>query len=434
MGKIIVIGCGQGGLVAAKHLADYGHKVIVYEAKAREDACYPWRDDIRRAVFEEAGLTPLPVEDCVQKSKWKFVSPDEKSSLKVPMTPPLEEISISRRYLLDRLIGECAGCEIKFSTPVERLVVEGEKVKGVIVNGAEISADLVIDASGFSSPFRAQAPSPVGIPEPQPDDALFAFRGYYEINKDAELPIPPCTLYVKHMGGDGISWCNLTPDGSADVLIARIGGLLDEEIDGCKKDLLNNHAFNTGTPIFEKKVKIALRYPATVMVTDGYAVVGDSAYMTMPLMGSGIESSMKAGKLLADCVNKDDDFSAAKLYGYQRAFWEKFGYDYTFIDVIKRWALALPEKEVNWAFGCGLVTDEDMALLSTDENQKGMGVGTIISKIGIALKNFPLVRQAIKYAVRGLRAKSYAKKIPKTYDPIRLKKWADKLDNRVRGK
>ena len=89
MGKIIVIGAGQGGLVAAKHLKNFGHDVVVYEAESRENAAHPWRDDIRRAVFEEAGLTPIPVSDCVQKNKWKFVSPDEKSTLRVPMTPPL---------------------------------------------------------------------------------------------------------------------------------------------------------------------------------------------------------------------------------------------------------------------------------------------------------------------------------------------------------
>ena len=60
MGKIIVIGAGQGGLVAAKHLKNFGHDVAVYEAESRENAAHPWRDDIRRAVFEEAGLTPIP--------------------------------------------------------------------------------------------------------------------------------------------------------------------------------------------------------------------------------------------------------------------------------------------------------------------------------------------------------------------------------------
>ena len=37
-----------------------------------------------------------------------------------------------------------------------------------------------------------------------------------------------------------------------------------------------------------------------MIVADGYAAVGDSAAMTIPLNGSGINLSMNAGKLLAD--------------------------------------------------------------------------------------------------------------------------------------
>lgn len=432
MSRIIVIGCGQGGLVAAKHLADSGHEVIVYEAERRENAAHPWRDDIRRAVFEEAGLAPLPIEDCVQKSKWKFVSPDGKSTLRVPMTPPLEEISIDRKFLLDRLLSECKNVEINFESPVERLIVKDEKVAGVVVGGTEIPADMVIDASGYNSKFRRQVPGKFGIPEPHNDDKLCAFRGYYETDLTKELPVPPCTLYVKHLGGNGIDWCNLNPDDKADILIGRIGELPDDEITKAKESLLKEHAFNTGKPFFERRVDISLRYPAGIMVADGYAVVGDSAFMTMPMMGSGIESSMKAGRMLAETIGRECDFTAKSLYSYQLKFFKQFGFAYVFVDVLKRWALNLPAEVVDKAFSSGIVTDEDMALLSTDENAKGPGAKFIFKKIGIALKNFGFVAKALKCAVKGIRAMSYAKKIPKKYDAAKLRKWADKLDLKVR--
>ena len=231
MGKIIVIGAGQGGLVAAKHLKKFGHDVVVYEAESRENAAHPWRDDIRRAVFEEAGLTPIPVSDCVQKNKWKFVSPDEKSTLRVPMTPPLEEIAIDRRYLLEYLLKECEGVEVHFNSPVENLITDGDKVAGVRVNGKDVRADMVIDASGYNSKFRREVPKKFGIPEPESDDKFCAFRGYYRADLNKNLPNPPCTLYIKHLGGVGISWCNLSQDNVADVLVGRIGSLSDEELE-----------------------------------------------------------------------------------------------------------------------------------------------------------------------------------------------------------
>ena len=104
------------------------------------------------------------------------------------------------------------------------------------------------------------------------------------------------------------------------------------------------------------------------------------------------------------------------------------------MDVLKRWALNLPDKDVNLAFSSGLVTDDDMALLSTDENAKGLSFWTILKKIGILFKNFSLVCCAVKYAARGLNAMAVAKRIPKNYDADKVRKWSEKLDKKVRGK
>ena len=203
------------------------------------------------------------------------MSPDEKSTLKVPMTPPLEEIAIDRRYLLEYLLKECEGVEVHFNSPVENLITDGDKVAGVRVNGKDVRADMVIDASGYNSKFRREVPKKFGIPEPESDDKFCAFRGYYRADLNKNLPNPPCTLYIKHLGGVGISWCNLSQDNVADVLVGRIGSLSDEELERAKTSLLKNHDFNTGEPIVERRVDISLRYPAGVLVADGYAIVGD---------------------------------------------------------------------------------------------------------------------------------------------------------------
>lgn len=60
------------------------------------------------------------------------------------------------------------------------------------------------------------------------------------------------------------------------------------------------------------------------------------------------------------------------------------------MDVLKRWALNLPDKDVNLAFSSGLVTDDDMALLSTDENAKGLSFLTILKKSESFSKTFRL--------------------------------------------
>ena len=83
------------------------------------------------------------------------------------------------------------------------------------------------------------------------------------------------------------------------------------------------------------------------MVADGYAAVGDSAFMTMPFMGSGIEASMQAEKMLTEAVIKNckKGYTAKNLWKYQVAFYKKLGALYAVIDVAKRWALNLDPTE-----------------------------------------------------------------------------------------
>lgn len=436
MSKIIVIGLGQGGVLSAIKLSEAGFDVEIFEKSSCSTTSHDWHDDIRFDIFEICDVAP-PERTCyTQKSKWLFVSPDEKSSLKVPPAKPMEEVSVSRRGLSGHLVSLAieSGVTVHYDTPVESLVLDDDKVVGVVANGQEIFADLVIDASGLNSPFRAQIPKKFGVPATSDKNGIMkGWRGFFVRNEDAETPNPESTLYIKHQNGVGISWCNLNDRNEVDVLIGRIGSLTVEEQKSCLEGLRKNHPILTDKVVKEGKwVDIGVRCTAGGLVADGYALVGDSAFMTMPIMGSGIEASMKAGKWLAEHIINSQltNFLASDLWGYQVKYFDELGGDYVFIDVVKRWALNINPDEINWLFGCGVVTDEDMALLSTDtENPAKLTLSDILKKVGILLKNPRLIGQAIKWLVRGLGAKSIARKMPKKYNLKKVQKWQNKYNN-----
>ena len=146
MKKIIVVGLGQGGALLAGKLALAGYDVEVFEKTSRGATSHDWHDDIRFDIFEICGIAPPPAHCYTQKSKWLFVSPDEKNSLKVPPAKPMEEVSVSRRGLVDHLvdIAENNGAKVHFDTTVERLVLDGDRVVGIVVDGKELYADLVV--------------------------------------------------------------------------------------------------------------------------------------------------------------------------------------------------------------------------------------------------------------------------------------------------
>ncbi|MBD5092471.1 MAG: FAD-binding protein [Clostridiales bacterium] len=437
MSKIVVIGMGQGGMVAAIKLAEQGHSVCVYEQSEKGAVSYDWTDDIRSEIFEHCNL-PMPSEEIYfQKNKWVFVSPNEKHRLPVPPCPPMEEISIYRRGLSEYFanLAQQAGCAIHYGAKVEKLLFNGDRVCGICANGREIPCDLVIDASGMRSPFRAQLPSRFGV-QAQPENAgvLYTYRAFFKRTEGADPVIKGInsTVILKHLGGKGIGWCNLADENTVDVLIGRIEKLTDDEI---KKSLASLSAYNpilSDELISERRVEVCLRASIARAVADGYIAIGDSAYMTMPIMGSGIEASMNAGKDFAAFVveNKITDFSASNMWKFYADYMRNAGSGFALIDVLKRWALGLDAKWIDWLFGSGIVTEDNLAAVSTDENAKVKISAKAVFKI-LAKPSF--VFSALGCLSRGLKASRCAKHVPKRYDEKRLAKWQKKYEKRLHG-
>ncbi len=433
--RIGIVGMGQGGMTAAYHLKKSGADVTVFEARARGEVSYDWEDDIRSDIFGLCEL-PMPSQSVYrQKLKWLFVSPDWQHSLPVPPLPPMEEISVHRRGLSEYFasLAEEAGCELRFEEKVLSLTIKDEKVAGVKTEKGEYDFDLVIDASGMDSPFRAQLPAKYHV-QASPDDegVLYGYRAFFRKTPNTHTLAEgiECTMSVKHMGKSGISWANLVGD-VVDVLVARTYPFDEKETEEALEDLRTHVSILSNELIFGQRVRICLRATIPVGVADGYVAIGDSAFMTMPLMGSGIESSMKAGKRLADFVAHEPsaDFSAARLWGFWREYMAQAGADFAFIDSLKRWALSQKAKRIDWVFGGGLIEQSDLALVSTEEGGKlSLPLRSVLKKAGILLVHPAFTFGAIGALLRAAKAKRAAKRVPKEYSEKKISKWAGKYE------
>lgn len=434
--RVGIIGFGIGGSVAGMKLAKEGFEVEIFEKNDREHLSHNWYDDIRFDIFENCGIENPPREIYTDKGHRLFISPDEKNSLKVPFSKPLVEISIDRRRLGTFMtkLAEDAGCKIFFETKVDSLIVTNDKVVGLKVNGEDKKYDLVIDSSGLYSPFRAQAPKKFKIQaKPRDIDVMFAWRGFYKHKEGTAIPDPDRNIYIKHLNSVGLSWCNLNDRDEVDVFVGRIGGTSKEEIETAVAKLHENHDFFSYDVIKEGSVAmLPLRGPLGSMCADGYVVIGDAAFMTMPMMGSGIEASMKAATFLVENIvnNKVTDFTAKALWPYQVKYYQELGAKHTFVDIVKRWVLNINVKKLNWLFGCGAVTNEDMGLVSTEEdNPNKLTFGKIIKKVFIILRRPGIIFETAKWMLRGLKAKKTAAKIPTVYTEKKFNKWIKKYDN-----
>ena len=437
---IVVAGMGQGGMVAAYYLGKAGFSVDIYEKAKEGEVSHPWTDDVMSAVFDRCGIPMPPKEGYSQKNNWYWVIPGNDRKLMFPGTAPGVEISVDRRILsahFAKLATE-SGCKIHYETAVKKLLLDGDKIVGIeLEDGKKVKADLVIDALGIDSVLRPQAPAKWDIQAHEADDDLML--GYREFFKRNPNYVPPeypdyrACMYLKHMGGAGLSWCNLSPENTMDMLIGRLYGMSKDDMEVMKKEIFRMHADQLTDEVVVpgRFVKIGTRYTLSKLVADGYALVGDSAFMTIPIMGSGIEASMDAGVYLSEAIiaNKGREMSAKNLWPYQVKYYHKKGALFALIDIIKRWVLNLDADLVNWAI-------YKVATPKIIESISGMafrgmspviGVFNILTQLPISIATL-LSKPAMLKEIGGvlkqaIHALVVAAKIPIKYNEAKVHDW-----------
>ena len=433
--KIIVVGAGIGGLRFAANAAAAGHDVSVFERAATIQAMrYPWHDDVSRTAFSRAGLD-VP-EGCFPKKNWSFVSPSGDIRR---MYESLEEsdISVPRPALNAMLAAACerAGAKLCFGINAEGAIVENGAVKGVSASSERYAADLVVDSTGVGSPLKTG----LDIDIADKSEIFYAYRGFHEKNPAPE-PEHTNKVYLKHLGENGISWV-ITDGDVVDVLIGRLGGL---DITTKERALA---ALKADNPVIGERIvtgggiyKIPVRYPAARMTASGYAAIGDAAYMTIPMLGSGIASSLAAADMLFAIVNGaskegksvQETVSKENLWRYEVEFFTRIGAEHAGVDLMKRSVLKMPDEELSWLLNSKVLTNADICLLA-----KGKPIfitpASALQKVVSGMRRLPLLMKVNAMLMKSHRAIRVARSIPKEYDDGKINAWAEKLKAAVIG-
>ena len=432
--KIVVAGAGVGGLRAAKLLAEGGADVTVLEkAASAEDMRYNWHDDVSPEVFEECGL-PLP-EGSFPKKDWTFIAPDGKAR---GMHESAPDMSVMRGKLNKLMVDEAeqAGAKVLFGIKVSCAMTESGRVTGVIAGGRAFYADLVLDSLGANSPVKDSMPASVRVTNHNADEVFDVYRAFYKKNPSAPPAEYSNKVYMKHLGEPGISWA--IQDGEeVDVLIGRVGEMSEAALRNALKRLKEENP-SIGDEIVAGggRYTIPVRYPAPRMVADGYALIGDSAYMTIPMLGSGIASSLRAAGMLADCilnavragVNDRRASSTENLWNYEKAFFRAYA-DHCGVDVIKRGVLGLKDKTLSM-----ILTSKVLDIKQICDLAKGRllrpSFKELLRMAGAAgIRLFSLIPMAI-IMLRAQKTAKLAAKIPEKYDAYAVEKWVNKLENK----
>lgn len=429
--KIAIIGAGHGALYAAKFLAEAGADVTVFEKSEFESISHDRTDCIEAKLFEE---TALPwSEGSYKGDPCSFIAPFSEKMLYVYTEEKARDITVERKAFAHMLIAHAKekGAKFEFGKEVESLIVEDLAVKGIVVDGESIYADLVIDASGLMSPFRGQLPNILGITSMPKDDEVFnVYHASYCWKEGVEPPKGKASwkIYLKYLGKKGISWVNCERENDAAILIGMIGELKENDFEELFAQLKKDNPIIGDTLLRGGQfAPISVRYPASVLVAEGYALIGDSAFMTIPLLGSGLANAIRAGQYLAEEIIKADSVDINALWNYQVKYFKKIGAVSCVVDSVKRALLELDNAELKYIIESGIVTDDDVKAI-LNGGALNIKPADLIERFKGLVKARGALKTLLKYVSKGVHAASVSMMIPKEYSLLAVNSWSKKLD------
>lgn len=427
-GTVAIIGANQTGLFAAKLFSEQGFSVFVFEKNSRENAAYEWTDDISPSVFKEVGL-PFPPNDIFTRTRSLTFVPPGHNPVFVPKNEEELDINVSRRGLNEWLISLLPEeVELYFDACVTRALTDGDVVYGVeFSNGETFECDLVVDCGGVNSLVRRSLPQIFQIQnEVSANDKLFVKRAFFARPENCPCTEHPKKIYLKHKNENGISrWFLKKDDETSDILVGRIGSLSDETYENAIADLKEDNPVignkvSGGDVIFE----IPVRRPLSNLVANGYVLLGDSACMTIPIIGSGIGSGLKAAKMLADAFAAADKepFSKKNLYRYQLKFMREIGGKHAAIELVKNKLLSSRGNEIDDLVKSG-VMEGLMSVVSG-----GSANRLVKSFLALFFKYFSLWKTLFRTLIKAACVVSHATKMPPRFDEKEFEKWRKKYD------
>ncbi len=350
--EVVVVGAGPGGCSTAKHLAEKGVEVVVFEK----------RQEIGAPKRCGEGLSANTVKLLGQKIPKKCIAQTINGALVYAPNGKCIEISFDETvgYILERktydkwLAEEAArkGARIITKADVVDVIKENGFITGVKVkwNGKtyKTKSKVVVGADGVESTIARKA----GL---NTTNALIHLDSGYQFEM-AGIELDDPHKLVFYFGNEiaprGYIW--IFPKGK-DVVNVGIGicGLFSKK--SAREYLMdfiqNNENLRNGSILEVNAGGIPVGGFLKNMVLDGFLVVGDAAHQVNPIHGGGMKEAQIAGKIaamvIAEALEKGD-VSAKMLKKYNEIWWKERGHELERVQKLREVIEHLSDEDLNF--------------------------------------------------------------------------------------
>lgn len=301
--------------------------------------------------------------------------------------------TLNRKILPQRQVNDAKklGVNFQFNVALEALLHEDSYVTGVqgrnLLDGSTFkkTARIVIDATGSASKLRANLPIKSFIQKEIDKDDMEATGRYiynFEMGKEDKTYFDPeyCIIHLdQYLAPGGYAWT--FPKGPQKVNIGlgvQKKALEDRNKRYNKNDNLQSlidEYVKSNVAIKEPKLadmqeddgnakgswQVPVRRQNDCMVANGYAVVGDAAWMPRPIdaggIGPSIYGSVILGRIVATALEAND-ISESGLWQYNIDYMNYYGYQMASFEVLRRYLQTITNEQISYGMKHFLSEDD----------------------------------------------------------------------------
>jgi len=437
---VIIAGGGLAGTITAQSIAHYSNQNVRILVLDRNPEFLPGRKSLAGWVCGDA-CSKEAVDFMSDRIKVKWTNPEIEHDVKGVMAfSPDRETAIPfdgdgfmlNRTELPRIQNErCkkSGIEFEYEISLSGLIYDGQQVVGVkgVDNKTKQpfkkTARIVIDATGVTSMLRNGLQNSTKV-EKRIDIVDLEITGRHIMNfepgqKDlTEFDPDFCIIHLdQDIAPGGYGW--VFPKGETKVNIGlgveksfldkrnkRLGK--KDNVESLMKEYLERNVAIKNAKLSEDPTdvkgnnnsgifQVSVRRQNDCMVSGGYMMVGDSAWMPKPIDAGGIGPALIAGTIIGNNVVKAleaNDVSEASLWQYNLDYIKEYGYKTAGLELFRRLVQQMTNDQISYGMK-HFLGNMDVEAISKGEHPDFSGLGKVGMIIRGALNK--TVAKGLKY-------------------------------------
>ena len=422
---VIVAGGGLAGTITAQAISHYSNQNLKILVVDRNTEFLPGRKSLAGWVCGDA-CSKEAVDFMAERIKVEWTRPEIEHDVKGVMAfSPDKETAIpfdgdgymlNRQKLPEIQNERCKkiGIEFEYEINLTGLQYDGQQAVGIegVDNKTKQpfkkTAKVVVDATGVTSMLRNGLKNSTKV-EKRIDRRDLESTGRYIMyfepgEKDlSEFDVDYCIIHLdQDIAPGGYGWVFPKAENKVNIGLGVEKSLLErrnqrlgkkDNVQSLMDEYLHRNKAITNPKLSEDPedinnnsgiFQVSVRRQNDCMVSGGYMVVGDSAWMPKPIDAGGIGPALIAGTILGNNVAQAieaNDVSEAGLWQYNLDFIKEYGYKTAGLELFRRLVQQMTNDQISYGMK-HFLGNMDVESISKGEHPDFSGLG----KLGMIIR------------------------------------------------